>query len=200
MSDTGHKNDRGKVRMDLVPLKQIEKIAEVLTFGAKKYEPEGWKKVPDAEARYFAATLRHLSAWQRHEDTDEESGLSHLAHAATNLLFLLHFEDNKSIKEPIKFNSLGEMDEAGITFKKYKKPNGEYSDLIEATSYGRYINLRDYFNEEDRLWYTVYDNNLVSSGIHWTNALYYMKLTAPLPEEYYYGDDHFFKYCEELDD
>ena len=91
----GMKNDQDKVRLDLVDPEFIEGVGEVLTFGAKKYEPNNWQKVEDAENRYYAAALRHLMAWRKGETTDEESGLSHLKHAATNIMFLLHFEEEK---------------------------------------------------------------------------------------------------------
>ena len=86
------KNDQDKNRLDLVEPEFIEAVGEVLTFGAAKYEPNNWQKVDDAENRYYAAALRHLLAYRKGEQIDEESGLSHLKHAATNLMFLLHFE------------------------------------------------------------------------------------------------------------
>lgn len=196
-----YKFDKDKPQINLVPLKQVEKIAEVLTFGAKKYQPESWKTVHNAEDRYFSAAMRHLIAYQNNESVDKESGLSHLAHAATNLIFLLHFEDSKEPREPIKFSSLDDMDKAGIKFKQYLgHAYGENSDLLDAGSRYAYQPMSEYALANPRTVYTVYANNTMSAGVHWVNALYYMKLTAPLPEEYYYGDDHFFKYCEELDD
>lgn len=88
----GRKNDQGKNRLDLIEPQFIEGVGEVLTFGATKYEPNSWQNVEDAEDRYYAAALRHLMAWRRGEVVDEESGLSHLKHVATNIMFLLHFE------------------------------------------------------------------------------------------------------------
>lgn len=94
----GRKNDQDKNRLDLIEPQFIEAVGEVLTFGAKKYEPNNWQKVEDAEDRYYAAALRHLLAWRKGETIDEESGLSHLAHAATNMMFLLHFETPQEVK------------------------------------------------------------------------------------------------------
>ena len=91
----GMKNDQDKNRLDLIEPEFIEGVGEVLTFGAKKYEPNNWQKVENPEDRYYAAALRHLLAWRRGEKTDEESGLSHLKHVATNIMFLLHFEEVK---------------------------------------------------------------------------------------------------------
>ena len=195
------KYDYAKPRMSLVPLKQVEKIAKVLTFGANKYKDNGWKTLENAEERYFSAAMRHLTAYQNGEELDEESGMSHLAHAATNLIFLLYFEDNKTPKEPIKFSSLSDMDNAGIKFKQHL--NGAYEEnnnLIDAGSLYSYHPMSEYAKENPRTVYTVYADNTMSAGAHWVNALYYMVLKEPLPEKYYYGDDHFFKYCEESDD
>ena len=89
---TGRKDDLGKPRWDLVPLAVIEQIAKVLTFGAAKYGANSWQRLEDAQSRYFAALMRHLTQWQSGEHIDKESGLPHLAHAACDLMFLLWFE------------------------------------------------------------------------------------------------------------
>jgi hypothetical protein len=43
-------------------------------------------------SRPESAGYRHLTAWSMGENTDPETGLSHLAHAACNMLFLLAYE------------------------------------------------------------------------------------------------------------
>lgn len=88
----GRKDDQGKPDMSLVPLDAVLEVAKVLTFGAAKYEPNSWQRVPDAKRRYLAALLRHLTDYQSGETADPESGLLHLAHAATNALFLVWLE------------------------------------------------------------------------------------------------------------
>lgn len=88
----GRKDDQEKNRLDLVEPEFIESVGKVLTFGAKKYEPNNWQGVEDAEDRYYAAAMRHLMAYRRGEQIDPESGLSHLEHVACNIMFLLHFE------------------------------------------------------------------------------------------------------------
>lgn len=94
-TEKGVKLDAGKNRLDLIPVEAIEAIGNVLTFGAEKYTPEGWKTVPDAENRYYAALLRHLFAYRRGEITDPESGLPHLHHVICNAAFLIWLEDNE---------------------------------------------------------------------------------------------------------
>ena len=82
------KFDGDKLRYDLVPPSAIEAMAAVLTFGARKYKPNNWKNCQEPE-RYLAATLRHLEAFRKGEEQDADSGFSHLAHALTNIAFML---------------------------------------------------------------------------------------------------------------
>jgi hypothetical protein len=83
------KHDRHKPMWDLLPYAQVGRIVEVLTYGARKYSGEGWKRTPDGSNRYFAALMRHLVAWRSGATTDPETGLAHLAHAGACLLFLM---------------------------------------------------------------------------------------------------------------
>ena len=85
----GTKLDQGKARWDLLPWAAVEEVVDVLTYGAQKYSPDGWRRVPDAKSRYFAAALRHIAAYAQDETDDSESGQHHLAHAVCCLLFLL---------------------------------------------------------------------------------------------------------------
>ena len=87
----GRKDDKGKIRVDLLPTEALVEVAKVLTFGASKYDPWNWK-AGMAYSRLYGATLRHLFAWSEREDHDPESGLLHLAHAGCNILFLLAYQ------------------------------------------------------------------------------------------------------------
>jgi hypothetical protein len=89
------KKDHGKPMWDLLPYKQVSDIVDILTFGASKYGPNQWQEVDNARYRYFAAMMRHLTAWWEGESVDDESGKSHLAHAGCCLLFLMWFDNNK---------------------------------------------------------------------------------------------------------
>ena len=84
------KFDNGKLRYGLIPPEATKALAEVLTYGAKKYKPDNWKQ--GEPARYMDALYRHLEAYRSGELTDSESGLSHLSHAITNIAFLIYFE------------------------------------------------------------------------------------------------------------
>lgn len=85
---TGFKNDSEKPRMDLLDGYALTETAKVLTHGAKKYDDFNWRKGLKYR-RLLAATLRHLFAFQQGEDNDGETGLSHLAHAMCEIMFLL---------------------------------------------------------------------------------------------------------------
>lgn len=91
----GMKYDGDKARMDLMldgMPNALEQVAQILTFGAKKYADHSWQTVPSGKARYKAALLRHLTAHAKGEINDSESGMPHLAHAACNALFILELE------------------------------------------------------------------------------------------------------------
>lgn len=87
----GRKDDNGKPRYDLIAPELLEDVSKVLTFGAKKYEPRNWEKGM-SWGRVFSGAMRHLWAWWGGEDRDKETGLSHLAHAACCIMFLLAYE------------------------------------------------------------------------------------------------------------
>lgn len=88
---SGTKHDIDKARMDLLSRASLVEIAKVLSFGAKKYGDHNWRE-GFAWSRLYGAALRHLLAHMDGEDKDPESGLSHLAHAACTLMFLMEHE------------------------------------------------------------------------------------------------------------
>lgn len=91
------KNDTGKPTFDLLPLDLFEDVNKVLEHGAKKYGINNWRKKEGFKlSRCYNALLRHLIAWWAGENNDKETGISHLAHAMCNLIFLMyHFKNNK---------------------------------------------------------------------------------------------------------
>ena len=88
---TGVKHDSEKLRYDLLPPHAVEQVVEVLTYGANKYVDRNYEKGMEI-SRVFAATQRHLNAYWRGQDLDEESALPHIAHAITDLMILLEIE------------------------------------------------------------------------------------------------------------
>jgi len=96
MANTGAlRYNEGKLRFDLLPSFALKQIARVFGYGANKYTTEingdyNWKKgLPWMQT--CASLERHLQAWKAGEDYDKESGELHLAHLATNAMFLLEY-------------------------------------------------------------------------------------------------------------
>lgn len=88
------KYDQGKLRWDLLPLKLIEKVVEIYTFGAEKYGPNTWQNLEDGYNRYKAAMFRHLMEFEKGNVIDDESGKEHMAHMVWNSIAMLYMSDN----------------------------------------------------------------------------------------------------------
>ena len=93
------KHDEGKYKPSLVSKDIIKGIAEVRQYGIEKYgDPDNWKTV--GSQRYIDALLRHVIEYASGKENDEESNLSHLAHAACNIMFLMYFDSlNQELKK-----------------------------------------------------------------------------------------------------
>lgn len=100
MNDQPLKFDTDKVRLELLPPEFLISVAQVLTFGAKKYTAGNWATGDGFTwSRLYGAILRHLMAWASGEDKDPESGLSHLGHAGCMLAFLIAHVERKHGKD-----------------------------------------------------------------------------------------------------
>lgn len=95
LNESGAKADAGKPRPALVFggfSRALDAVVDVGTYGANKYTPHGWVTVPDGQARYLDAMLRHQQEVFRegalavnHKDGD----VYHLAQVAWNALAVL---------------------------------------------------------------------------------------------------------------
>ncbi len=100
------KFDGGKPPLGLLSTVAMNEIAQVMAFGAQKYSAHQWRAGMDWQ-RLIDAALRHITAFNDGEDLDPESGLSHMAHAACCVMFLLEYErthrefDNRYHPEPV---------------------------------------------------------------------------------------------------
>ena len=90
---SGRKFDGGKLQYGLLPPLALRETVKVLTFGAEKYAPDNWRRVPDGPRRYFDAAQRHLWAYKEGEVNDPETGVSHLAHALCCIMFILDLDE-----------------------------------------------------------------------------------------------------------
>lgn len=82
------KADNGKLQISLVPMQIVKDCAEVRMYGTNKYNsPNNWAII-DMQ-RFVDALLRHLIAFiEDPNSVDEESGIPHYKHAATNMAFI----------------------------------------------------------------------------------------------------------------
>ena len=88
------KADAAKLRFDLLPVKPIQDLVAVLNYGSGKYADRNWEKGMKW-SRCYAALMRHMFSWWGGESSDPETGMSHLAHAACCLVFLMEYEYTK---------------------------------------------------------------------------------------------------------
>ena len=86
----GLKFDDEKPRVDLIPMRPLMAVGRVMGFGAKKYGHHNWREGISV-SRHIAAALRHLIQYADpfEPDSDEETGESHLAHAACCILMIM---------------------------------------------------------------------------------------------------------------
>lgn len=90
---SGARYNDGKPDLSLVPMWTLEDTARVWSYGKQKYAAWNWAKgmpwsVP------LACAMRHLSAIQKGELVDPESGLPHSAHVICNMQMLAHYMQN----------------------------------------------------------------------------------------------------------
>lgn len=132
---TATKHDSEKPRMDLLSSKWLIGVAKVLTFGAKKYEANNWRKGHQA-SQLIGAALRHITAFNDGENLDSESGLSHLYHASCCLMFLAEnmevrpeFDDRwKEIKKDLV--EISDKMKNGIDSRPYQMSKNLLSGLV----------------------------------------------------------------------
>ena len=103
----GVKYDKNKPDMYLLPPRALLEVGKVLTYGANKYSPDNWRKLDSLQERYTSAALRHILADMAGEENDEETEMSHLAHAICCLLFKL---EDKLMEEDEFDIDLGTID------------------------------------------------------------------------------------------
>lgn len=89
-SSTGGQKGQKLARFGLIDSRFLQELAIVCGKGAKKYSDDNWRKGYNWELSY-SALQRHLHLFLQGENLDEESKLSHLAHAAWHCMVLYVF-------------------------------------------------------------------------------------------------------------
>ena len=102
--DEGIKFDDGKLPFELIAPELLVAVTKILQFGANKYGERNWEKGM-AWGRVFGALMRHMWAWWGGKgpttksflfgDLDDETGYSHLWHAACCIMFLIAYEERQ---------------------------------------------------------------------------------------------------------
>ena len=89
VTNSGHKHDNGKSRVDLLDSDFLMAMGECLKYGAEKpgYGSHNWRGGL-AYSRLIGAILRHILAINRGEDIDPESRFPHTAHLGCEVQFL----------------------------------------------------------------------------------------------------------------
>lgn len=183
------RHDNEKIRMDLVPSSLVEGVAKVLTFGAKKYDAQNWRKGM-SWSRCIGSLKRHLNEFEKGINVDEETGFKHLEHLACNVAFLIeyyktHPELDDRWKEPQKRIALDIDDVCAAFVPAYCKkvgidvPNSWYLDYnfipnIEKLHQDEefWMNLEPLFNPtelkfEPAMYITARDEKLAEWTTKW---------------------------------
>ena len=102
----------GKPQIHQVPKSLVTGVAEVLEFGARKYQKHNWRKGNDWNISYDSG-MRHMMSWWEGEDIDPESKLHHLKHAAANIAFLMEMVEKEQTQFDDRPKIEVETDEIG---------------------------------------------------------------------------------------
>lgn len=79
-----------KSKHELISAYSMECLAQVLTYGCKKYGPNNWRRGL-MWSELIGSMERHMNRFKLGEDVDKESGLPHLSHLIANATFLLEY-------------------------------------------------------------------------------------------------------------
>lgn len=101
---TGGQKGQKLARFSLIPLDWLWSLAEHYGQGAKKYEDRNWER-GYAWSLSYDACQRHLAQWVQGEDTDPETGTSHLVASAWHLIALWWFHQHKRGTDDLRRSS-----------------------------------------------------------------------------------------------
>lgn len=81
-------------RFDLLPWPELAEVAKLYGKGAEKYDERNWEKGYNVSLS-FAALMRHVTAFWRGEDYDEETECHHLASVIFHAAAMMRFTNAK---------------------------------------------------------------------------------------------------------
>lgn len=91
-----HAEKNNKVPMDYLVYSVLSDDALCHKHGADKYGKLNWRGSRIKASTYVGAIMRHLLAWESGEDTDPDSGLSHLTHIRACCAVVLDSQNHDS--------------------------------------------------------------------------------------------------------
>jgi dATP/dGTP diphosphohydrolase len=77
-----------KVPMSTIPATVLAELGVAMLEGAMKYGRHNYRAIGVRASVYYDASLRHHQTWWEGEDTDPDSGLSHITKAIASLVVL----------------------------------------------------------------------------------------------------------------
>lgn len=130
--DTNPKDAVGmkKVPMSVVSGPVMLSVGLAMLEGARKYGRHNYRVSGVRASVYYDAAMRHLMAWWEGEDTDPDSGLSHIIKAIASLMVLADADMSEKVIDdrPPKCND-GWIKELNI---KAEEVIERYPDALEA--------------------------------------------------------------------
>lgn len=108
---TGGEKGRKAQRFELLPWEELGDVAELYAFGAEKYSDHNWRKGFDWSLSY-GAMLRHAALFWEGEETDAETGCSHLTSVVFHALALMYFgKEHRALDDRFATQRLRQQDE-----------------------------------------------------------------------------------------
>lgn len=96
--------------ISVIPTAALLHLGEVMKLGATKYGAFNWRETKVPVETYMDAAMRHLLSYQDGEDTDPESGMSHLAHVMACMSIIIDATENGMAEDDRpKAGRVGEM-------------------------------------------------------------------------------------------
>lgn len=88
-----------KFSLSLLPAAGLVCLEAPFRDGAAKYGPANWRDQPISGRVYLDAAFRHLLLYAAGQDVTDDTGICHVAAAASNLLILLDAREVGSLKD-----------------------------------------------------------------------------------------------------
>jgi len=125
-----------KAPVSTVPAGVVAEVGLGLLEGAAKYGRHNYRAVGVRASVYYDATMRHLMQWWEGEDTDPDSGLSHITKAITSLVVLRDAMMQGMVTDdrpPISVPFMADLNErAGQIIDKYADKNPRHYTIEDS--------------------------------------------------------------------